>query len=240
MSDILNQQPLQEAVQRALDFAQKEGATGAEVEASRGRGLNVVVRLGDIETAEYHRSKTLSLTVFFDGQRASAHTADFSTEAIARTVRRACELARYGEKDKCAKLPDQRCIQKPSWTCSYTRLGTYPLNKPLSWQNNVKQQLLPPIPAFKIPKAQALPRQKPILSTAIAMALSQDSQAAVTIFLAWWLQAMLAACSETTGMSAGETPPFYHLWKKWVDGQVRGQQGVLEPENQNDFCACTF
>lgn len=106
MSDILNQQPLQEAVQRALDLAQKEGATGTEVEASRGRGLNVVVRLGEIETAEYHRSKTLSLTVFFDGQRASAHTADFSAEAIARTVRHACELARYGEKDKCAKLPD--------------------------------------------------------------------------------------------------------------------------------------
>ena len=106
MSDIFDHQPLQASVQRALELAQQEGATGAEVEASRGRGLNVVVRLGEIETAEYHRSKSLALTVFFDGQRASAHTSDFSNEAIAKTVRHACELARYGEKDKCAKLPD--------------------------------------------------------------------------------------------------------------------------------------
>lgn len=106
MSDIFDNQPLQAAVQRALELAQQEGATGAEVETSRGRGLNVVVRLGEIETAEYHRSKSLALTVFFDGQRASAHTSDFSAEAIAKTVRHACELARYGEKDKCAKLPD--------------------------------------------------------------------------------------------------------------------------------------
>ena len=58
--------PLQQVVEQALDDAVKRcGASSAEVDVSLSQGSSLTVRLGEIETIEHNRDKSLSLTVYF-------------------------------------------------------------------------------------------------------------------------------------------------------------------------------
>ena len=94
-----------------LHRARARGADQAEVSLSESRGLNVMVRMGDVETVEYTRDRGLSLTVYFSdreqGQRkASASTADLSPAGLEATLDQACAIARYTEADPMAGLAD--------------------------------------------------------------------------------------------------------------------------------------
>ncbi|MFQ5635013.1 MAG: metalloprotease PmbA [Gammaproteobacteria bacterium] len=98
---------LQETVARALAIARDDhGASAADASASFGTGLSVTVRMGDVETLEYHRNQGLGITVYFGQRKGNAGTSDPADAAIAETVRRACALARYGAEDGCAGLAD--------------------------------------------------------------------------------------------------------------------------------------
>ncbi len=97
---------VREAVERALDEAKRQGATSADVGASLDNGLSVNVRMGDVDTLEYHRGQSLSLTVYFDHRKGSASTSDLSPRAIREAVAAACRIARYTSEDECAGLAD--------------------------------------------------------------------------------------------------------------------------------------
>ena len=99
--------PLQQVVEMALDDAVKRcGASSAEVDASLSQGSSLTVRLGEIETIEHNRDKSLSLTVFFGEKTGSASTSDMSAEAIKDTVDAACSIAKLTAEDDCGGLAD--------------------------------------------------------------------------------------------------------------------------------------
>ena len=99
--------PLQQVAEMALDDAVKRcGASSAEVDASLSQGSSLTVRLGEIETIEHNRDKTLSLTVFFGEKTGSASTSDMSAEAIKDTVDAACSIAKLTAEDDCGGLAD--------------------------------------------------------------------------------------------------------------------------------------
>ncbi|EQD69473.1 Peptidase U62, modulator of DNA gyrase, partial [mine drainage metagenome] len=86
--------------------ARGAGASAAEVSASVATGLNVSVRLGEVETVEHTRDRGFSLTVYFGQRKGSASTADLKSESIAATLEHACAIARYTEPDPAAGLAD--------------------------------------------------------------------------------------------------------------------------------------
>jgi PmbA protein len=82
------------------------GASEAEVGASVDTGLNVNVRLGEVETIEHTRDRAFGVTVYFGKRKGSASTADLKPDSIAKTIEQACAIARYTEQDPCTGLAD--------------------------------------------------------------------------------------------------------------------------------------
>jgi PmbA protein len=99
--------PLQQVVEMALEDAVKRcGASSAEVDASLSQGSSLTVRLGEIETIEHNRDKSLALTVYFGEKTGSASTSDMSAEGIKHTVDAACSIAKLTAEDDCGGLAD--------------------------------------------------------------------------------------------------------------------------------------
>jgi PmbA protein len=97
---------LKNIVSESLDLARKLGATQAEADVSLQKGLTTTVRLGEVETVEYQRDRGMGITVYFGKRKGSASTADLSARAVAETVEKACDIARYTAEDECSGLAD--------------------------------------------------------------------------------------------------------------------------------------
>jgi PmbA protein len=92
--------------EQVLAECRRRGASQAEVGVNEDAGLNANVRMGEVETIEYTRDRSLSLTVYFGQRKGSASTADLDPGSIATTVEQACAIARYTEEDPCAGLAE--------------------------------------------------------------------------------------------------------------------------------------
>ncbi|MEM7082868.1 MAG: metalloprotease PmbA [Pseudomonadota bacterium] len=101
------QDELESLTRRILDSARAQGATAAETAVSASAGLSVNVRLGEVETIEYQRDRSLSLTCYRGQSHGSASTADFSDYAIEQTVAKACSIAGFTAEDPAAGLADK-------------------------------------------------------------------------------------------------------------------------------------
>lgn len=97
---------LESLAARLLDACGEAGADQAEVSCSEERGLNVGVRMGEVETVEATRDRGIGVTVYFGGRKGSASTADLREESLAETVAQACAIARFTEPDPAAGLAD--------------------------------------------------------------------------------------------------------------------------------------
>lgn len=97
---------LKELVTDVLKSAQQKGATAAEVGLNLNSGLSAKVRLGEVETIEFNRDKSLGVTVYFDKKKGNASTSDLNRNAIKETVQAACDIAKHTESDPCAGLAD--------------------------------------------------------------------------------------------------------------------------------------
>jgi PmbA protein len=102
----LTQGDLESIIDHALGEARSRGAAQAEAAVSQDTGLSVSVRLGQVETLEHQRDRSMGITVYFDKRKGSAGTADFSPEAVRATVAKACSIARFTAEDACAGLAD--------------------------------------------------------------------------------------------------------------------------------------
>ena len=97
---------LRDIVALALQEARTAGATQAEADVSLQQGLNVTVRLGDVETIEYQRDRALGITVYFNGAKGSASSADLRPDAVRAMVAKACSIASFTARDEFAGLAD--------------------------------------------------------------------------------------------------------------------------------------
>ena len=102
----LTQTDLESIIERALEEARARGASQAEAAVSQDTGLSVGVRLGEVETLEHQRDRSMGITVYFGQRKGSASTADFSMDAVRATVAKACSIARFTAEDASAGLAD--------------------------------------------------------------------------------------------------------------------------------------
>ena len=103
---------LEAIVASALEAARAAGATQAEADASLQRGLTATVRMGEVDTIEYHRDRGLAVTVYFGQRKGSASTADIAPAAVRETVAKAAAIARHTAADDCAGLADPALLAR--------------------------------------------------------------------------------------------------------------------------------
>ena len=108
----LTEGDLESIIENALVEARTRGATQAEAAVSQDTGLSVGVRLGEVETLEHQRDRSMGITVYFGKRKGSASTADFSPDAVRATVAKACSIARFTAEDACAGLADADLMAK--------------------------------------------------------------------------------------------------------------------------------
>ncbi len=101
-----DQSALERVVEQALALARQRGATGAEAGVGVSTGLSVTVRLGEVETLEYQRDRSLGVTVYSGQRKGSASTANLSPAAVEETVAKALSIASFTTDDEFAGLPD--------------------------------------------------------------------------------------------------------------------------------------
>ncbi len=99
-------------IDKALSRSRALGANSAEADISTGGGLSVNVRMGQVETIEHQRDKSLGITVYMGKRKGSASTTDFSAKAVEATVNAACTIAGNASEDDCAGLIDPEFLAK--------------------------------------------------------------------------------------------------------------------------------
>ena len=101
-----DQSALERVVEQAISLARARGATAAEAGVGVSTGLSVTVRLGEVETLEYQRDRSLGVTVYAGQRKGSASTANLSPAAVEETVAKALSIASFTADDEYAGLPD--------------------------------------------------------------------------------------------------------------------------------------
>jgi len=96
------EQHVQEAIGRALEL----GADQVEANASLQAGFDVNVRMGEVETIEHTRDRGVSVTVYLGRRKGHASSADLQPGSVGECVRRAVEIARFTQEDRCNGLAD--------------------------------------------------------------------------------------------------------------------------------------
>ncbi len=97
-------------VAEVLSLAKSLGADGAEVSMSKQQGLSVSTRLGEVETVEFTNDGALGITVYQQGRKGSASTADLSDGALKQAVQAAVNIAKYTSVDEFSGLADKELL----------------------------------------------------------------------------------------------------------------------------------
>jgi PmbA protein len=97
---------------RVLSECRGRGADQAEVTCTEDTGLNVSVRMGEVETVESTRDRGVAVTVYFGRRKGSASTADLREESLRATVEQACAIARHTEDDPAAGLAEPELMAR--------------------------------------------------------------------------------------------------------------------------------
>ena len=108
----MEQPDLERIVEQALALARKRGATAAEAGVGVGSGLSVTVRLGEVETLEYQRDRSLGVTVYVGQRKGSASTANLTPSAVEETVTKALSIASFTAEDEYSGLPDAELMAR--------------------------------------------------------------------------------------------------------------------------------
>lgn len=119
MNDIARNDDSQQRLDRLADISQRLlararalGASQAEVSCSEERGLNISVRMGEVETVESSNDRGIAVTVYFGRRKGSASTADLHEASLQATVEQACAIARHTEDDPAAGLADPQLMAR--------------------------------------------------------------------------------------------------------------------------------
>lgn len=90
-----------------LEQAKKIGATGAQVSASKNKGLIVNVRMGEVDTVEFTRDNSLDITIYLGQRSGVASTSELSNGAVRDALNAALEIAKATAEDPYAGLADE-------------------------------------------------------------------------------------------------------------------------------------
>lgn len=110
---MIDEQQLTAIVSKMLNAATAQpGVTAVAVGGSLDSGLSATVRLGEVETIEFNRDKSLGITVYKGQCKGSVSITDLNSEAIDAAIKAACRIADYTEPDPYSGLADKELLAK--------------------------------------------------------------------------------------------------------------------------------
>ena len=160
---------LKNIVSESLQLARKLGASQAESDVSLQKGLTTTVRLGEVETVEYQRDRGMGITVYFGQRKGSASTADLSSRAVAETVEKACDIARYTAEDNCAGLADPEELARDIPDLDLDHPWDLPPEQAVETARHARPRVAAWMRASPIPRARVSAAIAACASTAIHM-----------------------------------------------------------------------
>ncbi len=102
-------------VTEILQTVKKKGATAAEVSYSKGKGLSISVRNGDVDTIENSQDSALVVTLYHGKAKGSASTAVLDEKSIALTVEKAWNIAKLTQADEFSGLAEEKYLAKAEY-----------------------------------------------------------------------------------------------------------------------------
>lgn len=99
-----------EFVENVLKKIAGKGATQAEVVLSKGKGVSVSCRKGEVDTIENNQDQSLVITVYKNQAKGSASTAVVDDANIELTIDKALAIASLTESDEAAGLADKALL----------------------------------------------------------------------------------------------------------------------------------
>ncbi|WP_163649890.1 metalloprotease PmbA [Modicisalibacter sp. 'Wilcox'] len=103
---------LESRVALALEQARHAGADACEVGASVDQGIEISVRMGDVESVELARDQGFAVTVYLGQRKGSASSSDASEASIRDAVDKAMAIARYTGEDPASGLADAELMAR--------------------------------------------------------------------------------------------------------------------------------
>lgn len=104
---------LKQQVSEILAEAERQGASAAAVNLGVSQGLSVDVRMGGVDTLEFHHNQGVSLTVYVGQRTGSASSTDTSPRSIKETVAAALAIAKHtGEDEYNGLAPKDLLVQE--------------------------------------------------------------------------------------------------------------------------------
>jgi len=101
---------LAELARSVVATARAQGADHAEAGLSHDEGLSVSVRLGELESVERQKDRSLGLTVYRGSSKGSTSTNDFSERGVEAAVAKALSIASLTTGDAYAGLADPESL----------------------------------------------------------------------------------------------------------------------------------
>ena len=95
---------LADSTQAAIEHARSLGADSSEVSANIHYGLDVNVRMGEVETLEHSRDSGFGVSVYLGNSKGHASSGDLRPDSIRTCVEKAIDIARFTQADKCNGL----------------------------------------------------------------------------------------------------------------------------------------
>ncbi len=90
---------LENTAQLAIELLKKHDISGYEISLSSSSGVSTAVRLGKVETLEYHLDKSFDINVYMGNSKGHASSVDLSDNGILKTIESACLIAKYTQDD---------------------------------------------------------------------------------------------------------------------------------------------
>ena len=101
-----SQASIQSVLERAISYAQAQGADAVEVSSNNDKGFSISARLGDVETVEHHNQRSLGVTVYRGNAKGMATSNDIKQVSVEKTIDAALNIASHTAEDQYAGLAD--------------------------------------------------------------------------------------------------------------------------------------
>ncbi|SSC07329.1 metalloprotease PmbA [bacterium endosymbiont of Bathymodiolus sp. 5 South] len=90
---------LEQTAHTAIELLKKYKVSDYELLLDSSSGVSTAVRLGEVETLQYHLDKGFEINVFFGKKKGHASSVDVSKDSLDKTIKSACLIAKYTQDD---------------------------------------------------------------------------------------------------------------------------------------------
>ncbi len=90
---------LEKTAQLAIELLKKYQVSDYEIALESSSGVSTSVRLGKVETLQYHLDQNFEINVYFGKKKGHASSVDVSKNSLDKTIESACLIAKYTQDD---------------------------------------------------------------------------------------------------------------------------------------------